>query len=237
MSFAKPKPVNPATKFIDYKGETGTFQYYVKNEDGSGKNFEIKTPIKFLVIDELSTISGYSDTHESGIYSNEVHNIKKEILSVRTFKGNGNLIGTYDQIKDAIKSMGGKFAKSVYAMMVIDGKTELVNFKVKGAFLTAWIEAKPNTDREGILIQNFTEKKKGKNTYFEPVIETFIPDAAKAKPKAMELYSKLQAYFNEKKSYYEEQAIINDAPASEDGTFNDKGDYVPETTSDDDLPF
>lgn len=238
MSYGKPKPVNPAVKFIECRGGEGRFTYYKKSETAGekGEQIEVPLPIKFVVIDELSTITGFNDDLQAGIYSNEVHNLKKEILSVRTFKGNKGVIGRYDEIKAGIKEMGGKFAKSIYALMITGKEVELVNFKVSGSFLNAWIEAKINIDIYGILIDSFTEKKKGSNKYFEPILQTFTPkDPEATRLLAQEHYNRLSEYFKQRKDYYEQEYETEQVIKEErNDTFDKNGDYKP---SDDDLPF
>lgn len=238
MSFAKPKPENPAVKFIEFKGDTGKFQYYKKSltENERGENIEIPLPIKLIVIDELSTITGFNDKNQCGIYSNEVHNITKEPLSVRLFKSNEGAIGFYKDIKGIIQSLGGKFTKSVYALIVENGETELVNFKAKGSFLNAWIEKKVNPDTQGIVINDCLEKTKGKTVYYEPVIEGFtVPDIDKTRRIALKYYNILHDYFEAKKNYFEEQQAAKEQEDNAN-TFNEDGNYTAGDT-DDNLPF
>jgi len=87
MSISKPeseRPTNPCKKFIKFNGGTGSFYFYDKEAE---KEVPIKLPITFMVIDELSTITGWHDKSVSQIYSNEVHSVVKENLKVRAFKG------------------------------------------------------------------------------------------------------------------------------------------------------
>jgi len=237
MSFANPKPQNPATKFIEFKGDLGVFRYYVKpeKEGEEGQNIEVPYPVKFIVIDELSTITGFNDANKCGIYSNEIHNIK-ETLSVRTFKGKEGVIGVYNEIKGDIKAMGGKYTKSVYALMITDGKPELVNFKVKGSFLNAWIEAGIDTDKQGILIEACDRKKKGTNAYFEPIVKSFTPeDYDKTLRVSMKYYNILKQYFDQKKHYTDEQAVVAEETQE---VFDREGNIDAQVlTQDDDLPF
>ena len=241
MSYANPKPTNPATKFIDFKGDKGVFQYYEKplNEGDEGKNIEVPYPVKFIVIDELSTISGFNDKNQCGVYSNEVFNIKNEILSVRLFKGKEGIIGKYADIKAEIQSLGGKFCKSVYALMIFNGKTELVNLKVKGSFLNAWIESKINTDQQGILIESCEKKKKGNTSYFEPIISGFeITDPDKTLFIAKKYYKILHEFFDKRKQFIDEQQIVEEETKEETLITND-GDINPISIPDgsEDLPF
>ena len=122
MSLSRETIKNPATKFIEWKSSKKAFQFYDKEAE---ETVEIKLPIEFVILDELSTIKGWHEETESGIYSNEVHSLQNEDLNVRSFKGGDLISGKYSEIKELIKAKGGKYTKSVYAMM----GDELVNFQ------------------------------------------------------------------------------------------------------------
>ena len=172
MSISKPRMENPAKKFIGFSGKNGQFTYYDKSgEKETWRNVEIQKPIYLIVLDELSAIKGYCKKTESGITSNEVHNITTDVLKVRTFKGGLEAVGKYKDISDKVKIWGGKFTKSVYALL-ITGKTqaELVNFQFKGASLNSWIDKKFNTEKFGVIIKNeLQEGKNGDTIYKIPV--------------------------------------------------------------------
>lgn len=170
MSKSNPTLQNPCTKFINFKSDKGQFFFWNKETE---QQVEIPLPIYFIVLDELSTVSGFNKTHESQIYSNEVHSMQKEVLRVKTFKGGESVIGLYNDIKDSIKALGGKYTKSVYALLVNpDKSTELVNFKFKGASFSAWLEKKINPMKSVIGITEMTEETNGNTVYQVPV---FVP--------------------------------------------------------------
>ena len=162
MSYSEPRLQNPATKFIDFKD--GKFQYYDKETE---KNIILDLPLYFVVLDELSTISGFCEKAKSGIYSNEVHKISNEVLNVRTFKGGEQIIGIYKDISDAIARIGGRFTKSVYALLINTEtrETELVNFKFRGAAFSGWIDKKFNPEKHAVGIMETYEATKGKTVY------------------------------------------------------------------------
>ena len=171
MSKSNPKIENPCTKFIDFKSDKGKFFFYDKEKE---EQIEIPLPIYFTVLDELATISGYNKKNDCGIYSNEVHSTGTEVLRVKTFKGGESVIGLYKDIKDNIKAMGGKYTKSVYALLIYPDKTtELVNFKFKGASFSAWLEKKINGLNSVIGIISLTEETNGATTYQVPVFRAF----------------------------------------------------------------
>jgi hypothetical protein len=193
MSLSKPKLTNPCKKFIEFKGDSGIFRYWDKSLE---KNVELESPIKFIVLDELSTITGFNDFTQSGVFSNEIRSLKHNILKVRTFKGKVSVSGIYEDIKSDIQGMGGKFTKSVYVALVNGDEVELANFQLKGASFKAWIDKEINTQLVGVLIENYSDAKKGKVSYKVPVYASFeIPEALMKK--AVEMDKMLQEYLGE----------------------------------------
>jgi len=217
MSRSNPTVQNPCTKFIDYHGDDGTFTYYDKESE---EKVQIDTPIYFAVLDELSTITGFNEKHGCGIYSNEVNSLTHEILRVKTFKGGESVIGLYKDIKDNIKAMGGKFTKSVYALLIHeDQSTEFVNFKFKGAAFSAWLDKKFNPLNFIVGISEFAEEKKGKNVYQVPVFKPFKSNAELDKA-AMQQDKLFQEYLKAMKDKIPEAEIVKaEVEEEEDTTF------------------
>ena len=227
MSLSNPRQVNPAQKFIEWKGSEGHFYYYDKVEK---KNVIIEKPIYIVPLDELSTIKGFHKQSESSIYSNEVKNITKEVLIVKSFKGGLIASGLYADIKGKLE--GGKFGKSVYAAMISsDGKEiNLVNFQFYGSSLGSFIDAKINVDSGNVIILSpSTDKlKNGTTEYFAPKItkkeiRQDILDRCKAMDKDLQNY--LSGYLN--KPIEETESATE---AHKENISNDVQD-------DDDLPF
>ena len=228
MSFSNPIPENPVKKYIEYKGNDGVFQYWDKLQE---KNIEIPTDkIKFIVLDELSCINGFSKPNKCGIYSNEVKNLKKEKLEVKSFKGNVHIVGLYSDIKGDAVSAGGKFTKSVYAGLLSDdyNDIELVNFKMLGSSFEGWIDANVNFQKQYVVIEKFEDKTNGATKYKMPVFAGVdIPENLVSK--AIEMDKRLQEYFHSRESkemetketpVNEAQDVV-DAIANKDVTVND----------------
>jgi hypothetical protein len=201
MSLSNPQTnQNPATKFIDWKGSEGYFKYYNKE---TKEDIRLESPLYIIVLDQLSTITGYSDEMQSGIWSNEVRLTAKEEFFVKTKQG-VQAKGLYQTIKPQIVQMGGKYAKSVYAVLISgdkeNTKLDLVNFKFYGSSLSPFIEAKIGDTGEVILLEQNPEiKKKGATKYYEPKI-TKLQKREDILEKAInldkELQEYLQAYFS-----------------------------------------
>lgn len=218
MSFSNPILENPCKKFIDFKSDDKQFVYWDKELGENGEQVIIPTPIYFIVLDELTTITGYYKEGDCGIYSNEIHFLKDEVLKVRTFKKGGpSIVGLYDAIKDSIKAIGGKYTKSVYAMMIpTEGVPEFVNFRFRGAAFSAWLDKKVNTSRQVVCIADeFIEEHNGKTVYNVPVFKAF-----NMKPEyrdmAVEMDKELQAFLKSYKSKQaEKEEVTAEHPAAE----------------------
>lgn len=178
MSFSKPELTTPAQKFFKWKGGVGEVVWYDKEEK---KEFTVTLPFRFLVLDELTTIKGYSDLHKSGIWSNEIRSMKQDVLHVKS--GGGVVaVGQYDSIKDTLKAQGGKFARSVYIAyqeaVGEDGEWKLGNINIAGAALGEWFDfrKKNNLNVNGVVIDGKTEDKKGATKFFVPTFNTWNLD-------------------------------------------------------------
>jgi len=167
MSFSKPQLTNPSKKFIEWSSEDACFSYYDKDQS---KNILLPLPVYFIVLDQLSTITGFCKKHKSSIYANEVRSIVKEPFLVKTFKGGERLAGMYNEIKGSIKELGGKFTASVYAMLIAEGQEpELVNIRLKGSAFSTWLDKKINTGKYIIQVKEAREEVNGTTVYNVPV--------------------------------------------------------------------
>jgi len=229
MSLSNPKKSNPCSKFIEWKGSKGQFYYYNKETQ---ENVFFKKDIYIVVLDELSTVRGWHDASESGIYSNEVKYISKEELTVKSFKGGLFAKGIYSEIKGNLQ--GGKYAKSVYvALLTPKDKSftiELANIQLYGSAIGAWINAKIKSDdgRVIVLSPSTVEKKKGRTVYFEPEIKK----SAVRKDiiaECIELDKELQKYL---KHYFSKEIETSEISKDEDIIKDDLN-----LAEVDDLPF
>lgn len=198
MSLTAPdnnKPINPCSKFIKFKGDTGVFQYWDKE---TKKNIELDLKNKaFIVLDTLATIKGFHEPSKSGIWSNEVKQSSRDTLTVRNKEG-VLAEGLYKDIKDKIKAQGGKYTSSVYVYLV--ESKEMINLQLSGSALSAWINKEIDERATAITMTGTEEKKKGKVTYLSPI---FAPVAWKKEEyeEALKQDQKLQEYLKEYKNY------------------------------------
>ena len=165
QAFAQPQS-NPSTKFIEWKSNDKSFNYYDKDAQ---KNVEIPLPFKFLVLDELHCIKGWNDASSSNIYSNEVKFISKEVMTVKPFKGNEIAKGYYKDIKEKVVAAGGHYTKSIYIMLE-DGS--LANLQLKGSGVQKYGDFTQKTRNrladEWVIVASAEDGKKGAVKFSTP---------------------------------------------------------------------
>lgn len=240
MSLSNPKLTNPCKKFIEFKGDSGKFQYWDKEQE---KNIEVPLPLKFIYLDELNAVTGFNDQAQAGVFSNEVHNLNTQVLTVRVFKSPVTVKGKYKDIKADILQLGGKFMKSIYIGLLNGDTLELANLKLKGSGFGGWLDKKFNPEQSPAIIVNGTrEDKKGAVKFHVPVFENFeiTPDIIQ---QAVQLDKELQSFLREYENAPEIEAGYTEPPIT-DGSTNIKKDpaNVPQypdrkDLGDADLPF
>ena len=210
-AFSSPQS-NPATKFLSWKSNDKHFEFFDKENK---VKVPVELPFKFLALDEMHTVSGWSDSCNSGIYSNEVKFISKEIMTVKPFKGNEIAKGLYSDIKEKIKAAGAHYVKSIYIMLE-DGS--LANIQLKGAACQAWGEfTKKNRTRlpdEWVTVKKAVEGKKGAVKFYTPEF-TFDKSLSESEMDlADEAFGILETYL---KAYLvKAEPIIEDEPLGND---------------------
>jgi len=195
-----------AHKYFKWSSENECLEYFDKNitdeKNPKGTNVTVKLPFTFVPLDVLATIKGWDDGSGSAIFSNEVKDLAKQDLVVKTFKNGEFITGKYAAIKDKVAAKGGKFANSVY-IGYYEGKDFVIgNLQIVGASLGSWIDyCKENPrykDEGAVKITGATKEKKGATKYSKPIFEhTALSDATNAL--AIELDKQLQAYL---KTYF-----------------------------------
>ena len=190
--------VNPTSKFLEWKSNNKSFSFFDKE---TKQNVEVKLPITFIVLEEYHCIKGFSDSDQTGIYSNEVLQIGTEELEVKTFKGRIIAKGLYKDIKGAVNAAGGNYHKSIYA---VTKEGELINISLKGAAVSKWSKlvekgAWKRLSDEWISIESAEDHKKGMVKYSTPnfVFNTSLSENEfkTVKAKATELENYLTTYF------------------------------------------
>ena len=196
MSFSNPTAKNPATRFMQWRGGEdggGRVTWYDKEAQAEQ---EVTLPFSFIVLDELTTLTGFNDNIKQGYWSNEVRNSNDTLV----LKNKNGVVdrGTYQEIKSKNHS-GMKFAQSVYvAFKDESGELAIGNIKLFGAAFSAWIDFKKKFDIEQCAVYITDEPKaakKGSNRYFVPVFEgQNINDNTRKQVVALD--EELQKYLN-----------------------------------------
>ena len=217
QAFAQPQ-ANPSTKFLDWKSNDKCFEYYDKERQ---EKVSVPLPFKFLVLDELHAIKGWNDASSSGIFSNEVKFISKEIMTVKPFKGNEIAKGLYKDIKEKIVAAGGHYVKSIYIMLE-DGS--LANLQLKGSAVQKWGEFTQKTRNrlpdEWVQVTKAIEGKKGAVKFFTPDFSFERSITEDEAMQADEAFNILETYL---KAY-----LVKAGPIVEE---------IPQDDPDDDLEF
>ncbi len=195
--------LNPSKVFFEWQGK-GKFQYYdktLKDSPSKGK-VEVPYPFRFIVLDQLVTIKGYSDPDQSGFYSNEITDktLKTALLSVKTKKGL-RFTGTYENVMKELGAEGAQYCKSVYIGYYDENKKLVIgNIQMHGASIGAWIEFCKSHEvmKIGVQVKSHVEAKKGTTIYQIPTFEP-LPITEESNKQALELDKQLQEYL---KSYF-----------------------------------
>jgi hypothetical protein len=224
---------NPATRFIEWNGDEGFFYFY----DKEAKQRYTLDDFRFIILDQLSTIRGFNEPTDSGIYANEVRHLKKDNLHVKTFKGDHIASGLYETIKDTITAKGGKFTRSLYVLLFDEDQTsfELVCIQLYGSAFSAWLDLIKKDIKKPIYEYIFayaggsSEHKKGKIVYKKPVIvvDDIIEISEEVDKQATRFDQQFQDYLKSKNgagaSMHEEkdqkQQIIDGLPEEVKDTF------------------
>ena len=228
QAFAQPQS-NPSTKFFSWKSNDKCFSFYNKD---TKENENVPLPFKFLILDELHTVKGWSDANNGNIIANEVKFISKETINVRCYHKNNkgesvrtNIVsGLYKDIKPEVVAAGGKYHKSIYIMLE-DGT--IANIQLKGAGVQAWGDfANKNKGRlpeEWIVVKSATEGKKGSVKYTTPsfAFERTLSDTESEQ--ADFAFNTLESYL---KTYLAkaEPADINDINVNDPEVLEDEDD-------------
>lgn len=189
------KQSNPCTKFLSWDQNAKSFTYWDKEK---AEDVVVDLPMRFIKLKELSTVKGWHNDSNSGIFSNEVVNLQTDELNVRAFKGGDIVKGTYANIKDTIIKNGGHYEKSIY---VLDGTGELLNIALKGSGIHAYSVFMEDKGRkraltEWIVIEQAIDAKKGAISYTVPSFDYLKEISSEETEEADTKYRAFMEYFN-----------------------------------------
>lgn len=233
QAFAQPQS-NPATKFLSWKSNEKCFSYYDKDKE---ENVSVPLPFKFLVLDELASVKGWSDSLGGNIISNEVKFISKETITAKCYHKNGKgekvtteiAKGIYKEIKEKVNSAGAKYHKSIYVMLE-DGT--LANIQLKGAAVQKWGEFTQRTKNrlpdEWVVVEKAVDGKKGGVKFTTPEFKFLCSLTDDEMSLADDVFNVLEAYL---KTYLaKSEPVVDVLETGEDL------DFEP-SEENDDLPY
>lgn len=208
---------NPSKKFLEWKSNDKCFSFYDKEKK---ENVLVELPFKFLVLDQLHTVSGWNDATSSGIFSNEVKFISKQVMTVKPFKGNEIAKGLYADIKEKVKNAGGHYVKSIYIMLE-DGT--LANIQLKGSAVQQWGEftnkSLSRLPEEWVVVDKAIDGKKGAVKYTTPGF-TFGGSLSDKEAAQADLV------FDELETYLKAYLIKEEAPVEVEDLDTDDLDFI-----------
>lgn len=208
---------NPAKRFLEWKSNDKCFSFYDKEKK---ENVLVELPFKFLVLDQLHTVSGWNDATSSGIFSNEVKFISKQVMTVKPFKGNEIAKGLYADIKEKVKNAGGHYVKSIYIMLE-DGT--LANIQLKGSAVQQWGEftnkSLSRLPEEWVVVDKAVDGKKGAVKYTTPGF-TFGGSLSDKEAAQADLV------FDELETYLKAYLIKEEAPVEVEDLDTDDLDFI-----------
>lgn len=242
MSRSQPqddRPVNPCKKFLRWASDDKCWRYWDKEAE---RTVLVAANTPFIVLDVLSTCTGFNDAKNRGIWSNEVRNLK---LPMHVKDKDGEVFsGPWKQVKEKVSY--AKFCSSVYALAKIGSSYEMVNFQLSGAALGPWIDfVKELGGNEALYadvvvsVGSVEDGKKGRVEYSFPnfkVASNTLTDQARAEAEDADktLQAYLETYFaaspegQAAKAHSEDmEAYEPPAPAASPSLPVDEGDDCP----------
>ena len=216
-------------KVLKFKSSTKTFQYWDKDQQ---KVIDIKLPIKFSFVANSAKFTGFHKTDETPIYSNEIHSLKEDQLTVKTSKWWLIAIWLYADVKTQVNNLGWKYTTVIYWLWISEGiKDELFKMEISWAALSSLINDKIKLKWD-IWISELWEGKKWVNKYSFPIFENLETKYS------TDRWNIIADYCNELEEAYKEkkwQKInINKKSEEIEKQFND---IIPSDIKPEDLPF
>jgi hypothetical protein len=186
--------VSPAKKRFEYSSDDKQFKYYDKTEK---KNILVPLPFKFIVLDRLATIKGYSDSDKSGIWSNDIKDSMTQPFTVKTSKG-VMCEGLYQAIKGIIATEGGKWGTQLYIAYYEGKELAIGTLTLVGASNSAFIDFQKDNNifKGAISVDSYKDAKKGNTKYTFPVF-TKIEVTKETDKKAIELDKEVQVFLTQ----------------------------------------
>lgn len=164
MSLSNPTLTNPAVRKFEWKGGPGKLVYYDKE---TKQAYDQPLPFRFIVLDQLNTVAGFSKSDQSRVWSNEVRSIKDDTLYTRTKNGPIEA-GLYAELGATVKR-GGGFCKSIYIAFELNGNWVIGNIQAYSSALGPWFDfTKVYSVEQGMVIMTRSELVEGTIPFYPP---------------------------------------------------------------------
>lgn len=192
MSRSNPTLTNPSTRRFEWAGGVGVLRYYDRE---TKETIDQPLPFRFMVLDQLNTMAGFSKADKSSVWATEVRDIKNDVMYTRT-KAGPIEAGVYSELAETTRR-GGKFAKSIYIAYELNGNWVIGNFRAYGSAMTTWFDfAKGHiVDQDMIIMTRGEQIDGGTGPYFPPKYEQ-QPCSAEEDKVAQQLDKQLQAFLS-----------------------------------------
>ena len=255
MSRTRPVRTSPVKLYLEWAGgsDHGKISYWDRAEK---KNKYLKG-LKFVVLDERASVSGFSEEKNSKIRGTEVKNTKTEKMRVWVGKASKPIEGFYQDLKTQVSGL--RYAKVLYVGVFTNEGLQLCKLTLDGAANSAWMNftkgeenykeghGPVNLMTHGVSVIGRVPKKKGSNNYYEPLFEAFELDEQQSKM-ADDLDKLLQEYFdgavNGDQSVTTNSSQVAEEEEDDTSSGNYEDDYPdvqeetpPSAEDEDDLPF
>lgn len=235
---------NPSTKWFEWNSTAKCFGYWDKEKK---ELVLVKLPFTFIMLDRTSTVRGYNKQVGSGIYSNEVRDLREQPLIVKYFAGGEVASGFWADIKDRVVARKGKFALNVYLAYREDNKLRIGCFQAVGCAVGAWIDFEKAAGKaileKAVTCKTFVNDKSGEVEFNAPVFslgEVTPETNAQALALDKELQEYFKGYFKRPSTDRAQSAAAQPTDASPHNEQEPPAEPEPETqpeNHDPDIPF
>lgn len=225
---------SPVELYINWNAKPGHFTYWDKEQE---EDVTVKS-LPMILLDERVSVTGWHDDLETSINSNLIENLTKESLKVIANKNSNNnqmkvvAEGMWADIKDSIKSAGGKYTRNIFAIVQIKEEWIIARIQLTGYALFSYGEFMKDIDKDKydvvITMSKGSQKKKGSVKY-HGIVEENRPMEGEEGNMADEAADLLDTY-------------LDGAPKSTEENIPEPSTKIKTTTTvevedEDDLPF
>ncbi len=175
MSRTQPNTVipSPVEQFIFFNGNTGRFGRPVEENT---QMEDLPLPLAFIVLDDGAFRIGGENRAlgKRKIKSGLAHRNYNKSLTV-TYSDNGSLIaqGDWQQIRESVAAIGGKYTAVLYALVKLDGQSKIAAIHLRGRALSEWYKFTKGKNPTGPVYFTVTKTAKTEGTDVDSYVPVF----------------------------------------------------------------